>query len=75
MQRFRRIALAALMLFLIVLVLSFILENREPASLVFLGWKSVDMPIAGYIISALLIGMVIGPLLAWFFGRRTGRRS
>lgn len=74
MHRFKRVALAALMLLLVLLVIAFILENREPASLVFLGWSSAQLPMAAYVISALLVGMVVGPLLAWLFGRRTGRR-
>lgn len=74
MHRFKRVALAALMLLLVLLVIAFILENREPASLVFLGWSSAQLPMAAYIISTLLVGMVVGPLVAWLFGRRTGRR-
>lgn len=74
MQRLKRIALALLILLLIFLVIVFILENRQPTSLLFLGWSSAQMPIAGYVISALLIGMVVGPLLAWLIGLRGGRR-
>lgn len=74
MHRFKRVALAVLVLFLILMVIAFILENREPASLVFLGWSSMQLPMAAYVISALLVGMVVGPLLAWLFGRRAGRR-
>lgn len=74
MHRFKRVLLAALMLLLVLLVIAFILENREPASLVFLGWSSAQLPMAAYVISALLIGMVVGPLLALLFGRRAGRR-
>lgn len=74
MHRFKRVALAAFVLLLILVVVAFTLENREPASLVFLGWSSAQMPIAAYVLLALLIGMVVGPLLAWLFGRRAGRR-
>lgn len=74
MHRFKRVALAAFVLLLILVVIAFTLENREPASLVFLGWSSAQMPIAAYVLLALLIGMVVGPVLAWLFGRGAGRR-
>ncbi|KAI2694283.1 lipopolysaccharide assembly protein LapA domain-containing protein [Pseudomonas sp. TNT3] len=75
MRRFKRVALAALVSLLIFLVVIFVLENRQPTSLVFFGWSSVQMPVAGYVVLALLLGMIMGPLLAWLFGRRTGLRS
>lgn len=74
MHRFKRVALAVFVLLLILIVVAFTLENREPASLVFLGWSSAQMPIAAYVLLALLIGMVVGPLLALLFGRKSGRR-
>ncbi len=73
MHRFNRVALAAFVLLLIFLVVVFTLENREPVSLVFLGWSSAQMPIAAYVLLALLIGMVVGPLLALLLGRKVGR--
>jgi len=73
-NRFKRIALAALVSLLIFLVVVFVLENRQPTSLVFLGWSSMQMPVAGYVVLALLSGMIVGPLLTWLFGRRTGLR-
>jgi putative membrane protein len=73
-QRLKRIALAVLVMLLVFLVIIFILENRQLTSLFFLGWSSAQMPIAGVIISALLLGMVAGPLLAWLIGLRIGRR-
>lgn len=73
MRRFKRIALAALVLLLVLLIVAFTLENLEPVSLVFLGWSSAHMPIAAHVLLALLAGMVIGPLLTWFFGRKADR--
>lgn len=73
MQRLKRITLAILILLLALLVVVFILENRQPVSLSFLGWASVQMPVAGCIAVALLLGMLVGPLLAWAIGSRRGR--
>ncbi|WP_028620529.1 lipopolysaccharide assembly protein LapA domain-containing protein [Pseudomonas sp. Ant30-3] len=73
MHKFKRVALAVFVLFLILMVVAFTLENRQPASLVFLGWSTVQMPIAAYVILALLVGMVVGPMVAWLLGRKAGR--
>jgi len=75
MRRFKRFALAIVLLLLILLVVVFVLENREPASLVFLGWTFSQLPLAAYVILALLLGMVVGPVLTWLVGLRVRHRS
>ena len=74
MGKLKRITLTMLILLLALLVVVFIIENRQPVSLNFLGWASAQMPVAGWIAAALLLGLLVGPLLAWLIGPRRGRR-
>lgn len=53
------IALAAAVVF-------FTLENRTPVHLLFFSWKTPDLPIALFVISAFVLGLIIGPLLSWW---------
>lgn len=73
MRRLKRVASIVIILALAFLVVMFILENRQPTSLLFLGWSSARLPVASYVILALLLGMVVGPLSAWIIGRRFWR--
>lgn len=55
---------------LVVLVLllgiaAFVLENPQSVSLRFFGWGAPQLPISVFVVVALLIGMIIGPLMAW----------
>ncbi|MNR43023.1 hypothetical protein D3C85_1616040 [compost metagenome] len=74
MRNLKRVLLGVFILLLLIVVLTFALENQQSTSLMFLGWSSAQMPVAAYILLALLIGMVAGPLLAWIFGRKAGWR-
>ncbi|OOL38573.1 lipopolysaccharide assembly protein LapA domain-containing protein [Pseudomonas sp. FSL W5-0299] len=68
--------LAVLLVFLVVLVvLGFTLENQQPVELVFLGVQTPRLPISRFIILALLIGMLVGPVLRTLLllHRRRGR--
>jgi uncharacterized integral membrane protein len=66
-------ALAVLILTLAALVVVFTLENHQPVSLLIFGWSTSQMPVAGFIILALLLGLVAGPLVAWLIGFRFKR--
>lgn len=56
--------LAVLMLVVVVLMIfGFVLENQQAISLSFLGFSTAQMPVAVYIVLALIGGMMIGPLL------------
>lgn len=74
MRNLKRVLLGVFMLVLVMVILTFTLENQQSTSLIFLGWSSAQMPVAAYMLLAFLIGMVIGPLLALLFGRRAVRR-
>lgn len=71
MRNFKRTLLAIFVLLLILVILAFVLENQQSVSLLFLGWAGPELPVSLVVVVALLIGMVIGPILAWFLGRPT----
>jgi uncharacterized integral membrane protein len=55
------------------LILAFVLENQQNVSLQFLGWSVPQLPISLLVITALLVGMLIGPCVGWLC-RRVVRR-
>ncbi|BBP60740.1 lipopolysaccharide assembly protein LapA domain-containing protein [Pseudomonas sp. St316] len=73
MRNFRRLTLAVAALLVASAIVVFVLENAQPATLLFLGWSAPQLPVSVYVLLALLAGMTLGPLLAWFTGVR--RRS
>lgn len=75
MSSLKRVTALTLILLLVALVVIFILENNQPATLTFLGWSTPQLPFAFYIAMALLLGWVSGPLMSWFVGRGLKRRS
>lgn len=44
-------------------VLAFVLENQQSVALTFLGWSTAQMPVAVFVVVALIVGMLIGPVL------------
>lgn len=69
MRNLKRILLGVFILFLILVILAFILENQQSVSLLFLGLSGPQLPISLIVVLALLVGMLIGPVLGWFLGR------
>ena len=55
-------------------VVIFAIENNQPISLIFFGWSSPSLPIALYIVSALLVGLVIGLVISWLARARIKRK-
>lgn len=51
-------------------VLAFVLENQQGVALSFLGWSTAQMPVAVFVVVALIVGMLIGPVLGLFFRSR-----
>ncbi|VVO94424.1 hypothetical protein PS858_02472 [Pseudomonas fluorescens] len=68
--------LSSLLIVLVALAatLLFSLENQQSVSLVFVGWSTPPWPVSIYILGALLLGLLVGPLLGVFFYRRNSRR-
>ncbi|VVO86601.1 hypothetical protein PS850_02130 [Pseudomonas fluorescens] len=73
MHNFKRVMLALFVLLLVLAILAFVLENQQSVSLLFLGWAGPQLPVSLAILSALLAGMVVGPLLSWLLGRTSIR--
>ncbi|MBK5342855.1 LapA family protein [Pseudomonas sp. TH49] len=69
MRNLKRIFLGVFVLLLVLVILAFVLENQQSVSLLFLGWSVPQLPVSLVVIVALLIGMIVGPMLAWFLGR------
>jgi uncharacterized integral membrane protein len=70
MRNFKRLALVVLALLVASAIVLFVLENNRPVALLFLGWSAPQLPVSVFVILALLAGMMLGPLLAWFVGAR-----
>ncbi|ROM78205.1 hypothetical protein BK654_09490 [Pseudomonas brassicacearum] len=71
MSNLKRIFWAVFILLVVLVVLAFVLENRQLVPLSFLGWSGPQLPVSMIAIVALLVGMLIGPLLSWLVGRMT----
>ncbi len=70
MRAFKKIFSIAVLLLMVAVTAVFVLENRQPVGLTFFGWAAPELSLAVPVILALLLGMLIGPLLAWFAGLR-----
>ncbi|WP_447890172.1 LapA family protein [Pseudomonas hormoni] len=70
MGNLKRVLLGVSVLLLILLILAFVLENQQSVSLLFLGWAGPELPVSLVIILAMLFGMLIGPAIYWFLGRK-----
>lgn len=74
MPSLKRILFSIVLVVLILSILGFVLENRKPVSLFFLGLASPQLPVSVFIVLALLIGLIIGPLIGWISGLAFGAR-
>ncbi|MGH9947500.1 MAG: lipopolysaccharide assembly protein LapA domain-containing protein [Pyrinomonadaceae bacterium] len=70
MSHVKRIIFFVIALLIVFATVIFVLENKQAVSLVFLGWSSPELPVAVSLILVLLIGMAIGPLLAFIFAQK-----
>ena len=64
MRNFKQLMIVTLLLGFAAVILIFVLENQNPVSLVLLGLPLPSLPIAILVLSALLIGLAVGPILA-----------
>jgi len=74
MRNLKRLIVLVVALALAASVVFFTLENRTPIHLVFLGWNSPELPIALFIMSTFIIGLIVGPLLTWWPHKRLRMR-
>lgn len=70
MRRAKRVVLIMAAFFIALLVLAFVLENQQGASLAFFGWSTVELPISVFVTLALILGLLVGPVLALLVRRR-----
>lgn len=76
MLRFKRVLLAVFVLLLALVVVAFVLENQQAASLSFLGWTTAEYPVSVFVTLALIAGLAVGPALSLLLGRnRSGLKS
>ena len=74
MSSVKRAVLVAFALVVIFGTMIFILENQQPTSLVFLGWRTPELPASLFFIGALLLGMLIGPAMGFIAYKRKAAR-
>ncbi|WP_109511992.1 LapA family protein [Pseudomonas ovata] len=73
MRAFKKVMSVVVLLLMVGVTAVFVLENRQPVGLTFFGWSAPQLSLAVPVILALLLGMLIGPVLAWFAGLRKKR--
>jgi len=72
-SKIKRVTFGALLLLLSAVVIVFMLENSQSSELVFLGWSTPPLPVAVYIVAALLLGGVVGSAIGWVV--RSGKNA
>ncbi|WP_110946714.1 lipopolysaccharide assembly protein LapA domain-containing protein [Pseudomonas bohemica] len=65
MRNLKRLIFFIIVLLIVVATVVFTIENQQPVALVFFGWSAPELSVAVPVILALLVGMLIGPVLAW----------
>lgn len=74
MRGVSRVFLGLIVLVVALVVLVFVLENQQDTAVTFLGWSTSEMPLSVFVVSALLVGLVVGPVFGRLF-RQKGRRG
>ena len=74
MRNVKRAVLVVCSLVIMFGVVIFTLENQQPTALMFLGWRSPELPESFFLIGALLIGMAVGPLIGFVAYKRQASR-
>ncbi|HHX35892.1 MAG TPA: LapA family protein [Gammaproteobacteria bacterium] len=74
MRSFKRLLVLIIALALAAGVVFFTLENRTPSQLVFFDWHTPELPIALFILSAFVLGLIIAPLISWWPHQRLRMR-
>ena len=69
MRGVKRVVAVLIAVLAALVVLAFVHENQQGVVLSFLGWSTAQMPVAVFVVAALIVGMLIGPLLGVFVRR------
>ncbi len=73
MPRARRFASVVTILFFVLVVVFFVLENQQGTTLSFFGWHTVELPVSVFTTLALIVGMIVGPALSLLVGLKRKR--
>ncbi|WP_312491811.1 lipopolysaccharide assembly protein LapA domain-containing protein [Pseudomonas cremoris] len=63
MHGVKRVVTVLTVLVVALAVLVFVLENQQDVSLSFLGFGTGQVPVSVFLLMALVVGMLVGPLL------------
>lgn len=75
MRGIKRLVSMLTVLLIVLMVLAFILENQQKAALSVLGWSTSQMPVSVFVVFALIIGLLAGPVLILLFRRKSPKKS
>lgn len=75
MRGIKRIVAVLTVLLIALMVLAFILENQQKATLSVLGWSTSQMPVSVFVVLALIVGLLAGPVLVLLFRRKSHKQS
>ncbi len=74
MHNLKRMLFALLLLAIAAVVVFFVLENQQSVALVLFGWSAPAVPLAIPVLTALLLGLGVGPVLGAYVAMRSKRR-
>jgi uncharacterized integral membrane protein len=70
-----RFASVVSVLFCVLVVVFFVLENQQRTTLSFFSWSTAELPVSVFTILALFVGMIIGPVLGVVVGFKRRREK
>lgn len=73
MRGVKRFVAVLAVLVVALVVLTFVLENQQGVALSFLGLATGQMPVSVFVVVALIVGMLVGPLLVVVVRSRRGK--
>lgn len=75
MRNLKRVLLALVVLAIAAVVLLFVLENQQSVALVLFGWSAPALPLSVVVLTALVGGLLVGPLMGIYIGLRAKGRA
>lgn len=75
MRGVKRVVVVLTVLVVALVVLAFVLENQQDVSLSFLGLATAQLPVSVFVVVALIVGMLVGPILGLLMRKRPFRST
>ncbi|AOE78406.1 lipopolysaccharide assembly protein LapA domain-containing protein [Pseudomonas lurida] len=75
MRGVKRVVVVLTVLVVALVVLAFVLENQQDVSLSFLGLATAQLPVSVFVVVALIVGMLVGPILGLLMRKRRFRST